>query len=346
MTAARETLPEYQAPSRAQNASGHLRTVGFELEIGNLGLETTLEVVQSSVGGRIRSSSATQGTVEQTRWGTFTIEFDSRPLKERRYLRPLERVGVEPESPAAQAIEESVLRVASGLVPIEVVTPPIPWNELAELDALWVGLRAAGAEDTRDSILHAFGLHLNPEAPDLDVATVRDHLRAYLLLEAWLVEAIDVDLSRRIAPYIRPFPPAYRRIVLDPEYEPTWEVFVAHYVEHNPTRNRPLDLVPLIVHATGKDLSVAVKEWALVKPRPTFHYRLPNCEIHQPGWTPALDWNRWVLVERLAQSRELLHELGADYVATLDDLLATPSSWVAHLEQRFDLASAGQPHPR
>jgi hypothetical protein len=340
MTAAIDSLPRYDAPPRERNASGEVRGVGLELEIGNLSIETTLAIVQSSLGGEIRAQTPAQGAVERTPWGTFRVEFDSKPLKERKYLRPFEAIGVEPESATAQVIEESVLRVASEIVPIEIVTPPIPWDQLQRLDPLWEALRGAGVEDTRDSLLYAFGLHLNPESPDLTVTTVLNHLRGFLLLEPWLVEAIDVDLSRKIAPYIRPFPPAFRQIVLDPGYEPDWETFVAHYVEHNPTRNRPLDLVPLIVHATGKDLSVAVKEWALVKPRPTFHYRLPNCEIHQPGWTPAIDWNRWLHVERLAASPDLLRELGADYTEGRGDLLVEPKNWVAHVATRFDLIGA------
>jgi Putative amidoligase enzyme len=343
MALSSDSLPRYAAPPRERNASGDTRRVGLELEIGNLGLDATLAVVQSSLGGEIRARTPTQGAVERTPWGTFGVEFDSKPLKERRYLRPLERMGVEPGSAAAQAIEESLLRVASELVPIEIVTPAIPWNELQQLDPLWAALRAAGVEDTRDSFLYAFGLHLNPESPDLTVATVLDHLRAYLLLEPWLAEAIDVDLTRKIAPYIRQFPAAYRQIVLDPDYAPDWEVFVAHYVEHNPTRNRPLDLVPLIVHATGKDLSVAVKEWALVKPRPTYHYRLPNCEIHQRGWTPAIDWNRWVHVERLVASPDLLRSLCADYTDATDALLVEPRNWLAHVATRFELAEPVRP---
>jgi hypothetical protein len=38
-----------------------------------------------------------------------------------------------------------------------------------------------------------------------------------------------------------------------------------------------------------------------VRPRPTFHYRLPNCLVDDPSWSFALEWNRWVEVERLAE---------------------------------------------
>jgi hypothetical protein len=333
-------MQRYGAPPRPQNAHGGPRGVGLELEIGGLSLETTLAVVQSAVGGIAVQESATQARVEHTPWGTFHVEFDSRSLKERTYLRPLERVGVvEPGSPAAQAVEDRVLRVASELVPVEVVTPPIPWTRLHELDGLWAGLRAAGAEDTHQSVLYAFGLHLNPEAPDSEVTSLCDLLRAYLLLEPWLTQAIEVDLSRRITPYIRPFPAAYRQIVLAHDYAPDWPAFVADYVAYNPTRNRTLDLLPLIVHATWFDLADDVKDWHLIKPRPAYHYRLPNSEISTPGWTPAIDWNRWVLVERLAASPELLRELCAEYLAAGSGVGA--KRWVSHLDARLQLPLGG-----
>jgi Putative amidoligase enzyme len=68
-------------------------------------------------------------------------------------------------------------------------------------------------------------------------------------------------------------------------YAPPPQLF-EHYLEHNPTRNRPLDLLPLFVHLHGPGLLKRVEDAPLVKPRPTFHYRLPNCELTNPGWTP------------------------------------------------------------
>lgn len=341
MSADHSRLP-YAAPPHPSNARGELRAVGIELELGGSSLETVLGAVQRSLGGTIVQHSATDGEVEGTKVGPIRVEFDSRPLKERKYLRALEHVGVEPNSTAANALEDTVLRVASELVPVEVVTPPVPWNRLHELDPMWHALRDAGAEDTRSSLLYAFGLHLNPETPDSSVATVLAHLRAFMLLDAWLAEAIDVDLARRVAPYIRPFPPVYRQLVLAPDYAPDWPAFTTDFVHHNPTRNRPLDLVPLIVHATGFDLSAEIKEWVLVKPRPAFHYRLPNSEISMPGWTPAIDWNRWVEVERLAATPELLRDLCAEY---LDSALlaAEPNAkrWLAHLDERLRLPRLG-----
>jgi hypothetical protein len=338
-----ESLHPYEAPVRPRNTKGEPRCVGLELEIGHLPLETVLELVQRSMGGRIEQVNSALGKVKDTPLGSFGVELDSRTLKERAYLRPLEMVGIEPESAVSQLIETSVVRVSREIVPIEVVTPPVPWNRLYELDPLWRNLRAAGAEDTHASVLYAFGLHLNPELPDFEAETITGYVQAFLLLEPWLVAATHVDLSRRIAPYIRPFPTAYRQRVLTPDYAPDLETLIEDYLEHNPTRNRPLDLMPLFVHVTHADYSSRVEDWALVKPRPTFHYRLPNSEIQRPGWSPAVDWNRWTAVERLASTPESRRALISDWARMAKDADAPPAqAWLAHLEVRLGLPAVAE----
>jgi hypothetical protein len=342
MTPAESVQLDYEAPPRPNDAQGKPRCVGLELEIANLPLAQTLELVRGVVGGQVVQESATEGRVEDTRFGKFKVELDSVPLKERAYLKPLAALGVEPDSAVAQAVEQSVLEVAREIVPLEIVTPPIPWSRLSELDPLWSALRAAGAEDTRSSLLYAFGLHLNPVMPASDVDTLLSILRAFLLLEDWIVEDEDVDITRRIAPYIRPFPEAYRRMVLDPTYAPDFAAFVSDYVEHNPTRNRPLDMLPLFAHLGAPDLSERVSDWSLVGARPTFHYRLPNCDLAQPGWTPAADWNRWVMIERLASQRDLLYELSTSYLSTLDlPLRMQRGGWTDHVRTRLDRLGGG-----
>ncbi|MET0343898.1 MAG: amidoligase family protein [Polyangiales bacterium] len=330
----------YEAPPCLTNHRGDERHVGLELELGHLTIERTLEIVRDAVGGEIVSDSRTEGSVNETPFGKFKIELDSTPLKQRSYLRPLELLGVDADSPPAQVLEDSVLNVAREIVPIEVVTPPIPLSRLNDLDPLWEALRQAGAEDTHSSVFNAFGLHLNPEPPDLEVGTILDTVRAFLLLEDWIVQASDVDLSRIIAPYIRKFPESYRRKVLEPAYRPSWEEFVDDYLRESPTRNRPLDLLPLIRHIGAPNLAERVEEWELVQARPTFHYRLPNCELSKPGWTPAAEWNRWVLIERLAADRALLTELSRAYLATTDwPLRMQRGGWVEQLRARLPLDS-------
>jgi hypothetical protein len=202
-------------------------------------------------------------------------------------------------------------------------------------------LREAGVEDTRSSLLHAFGLHFNPEPPDFEVDTILDTLRSFLLLEDWIALASDIDLARIIAPYIRAFPESYRRKVLASAYRPTWEEFVDDYVKDNPTRNRPLDLMPLIAHIGAPGMAERVEDWHLVNARPTYHYRLPNSEVAQPGWTPAKDWNRWVQVERVAEDSALLRELSSAYLATSDlPLRMQRMGWAEAVRERLSLEGA------
>lgn len=332
-------LGSYAAPPRPHNRDGALRRVGLEIELANLSLEQALGIVQEQLGGRIEVESRTRGAVRDTPFGAFKVEFDSPTLTERTYLRPLERLGLDGDSATAQLVEEGVLQLAAELVPLEIVTPPVPWNQLHELDGLWQALRRAGAEDTYSSILYAFGLHLNPELPDTETSVLVAYTRAFLLLADWIMDASRIDLARRLAPFIRPFPEAYRREVLARDYAPDAVQFLEHYLEHNPTRNRPLDLLPLFVHLHGTGFLTRVENAPLVKPRPTFHYRLPNCELTNPGWTPAADWNRWVTVERLANDEALLQELSAAYLRTDDLPLRWQSgAWVEELRARLDLA--------
>ena len=49
--------------------------------------------------------------------------------------------------------------------------------------------------------------------------------------------------------------------------------------------------------------------------RPTFHYRLPDARVSDPGWSIAPDWNRWVAVERLAADRATLDMVCRTYLA-------------------------------
>jgi hypothetical protein len=330
----------YEAPPRAYNAAGRIRHVGLELEIGHIGVDESTQVIIEVLGGTVKSESPARAEIEGTAFGTFVVEVDSTPIRDRRYIEHFRKLGLDTEGPTAQALEESIVRLARGIVPVEIVTGPIPWNQLAALEPLWAALRIAGAHDTHASPLYAFGFHINPELPDLEVSTVVDYLRSYLMLEGWLKERTDVDLSRRLAPFVDSFPEGYRRKVIEPGYLPNWDSFVDDYVSANPTRNRSIDLLPLIAHACSVDLGDAVENWSKVKPRPTFHYRLPNSEVGLPGWTPAMDWNRWVMVERLAEDRSLCRQLAVDYTRT--ESLSEPKSWTEHVRSRFSAIAAGE----
>ncbi|AMD01463.1 MULTISPECIES: amidoligase family protein [Halomonas] len=311
-----------QSPPTPLSYQGRPRRVGVEIEFAGLPPLGTAELVHSLFGGEISVVSPHRFKVEETRWGTFVIELDTQyahpdakllqevPRKESEWERQRRQMRVELHNRTRQLIGD----VVTGLVPTEVVCPPVPWDELTELDALFMALYSHGAKGTDASLLYGFGLHLNPEVASLDVAYILKQLRAYLLMAEWLRQEIDIDITREVLPHANPFPKPYALKVLAPDYAPDLDGLIADYIAFNPTRNRELDLYPLFAFLRP-DYPHELFHDTLVKARPTFHYRLPNAQLSQLGWGAVVEWNRWVEVERLAADDEALTKRSADYIS-------------------------------
>ncbi|WP_445156969.1 amidoligase family protein [Halomonas sp. E14] len=310
-----------QTPPEPLNPQGNPRRVGVEIEFAGLPPVQTAELVRRLFGGTLCPLSPHRFRVEATRWGDFIIELDTQyahpdarvmakvPRRDTEWERHRHQMRLDLHNKTRELIGD----VVTGLVPTEIVCPPVPWHELGELDALLAALQAHGAKGTDASLLYGFGLHLNPEVADHRVEAILAQFRAFLLSAAWLRKEINVDITREVLPHANPFPRPYVLKVLDAGYAPDLDGLIADYIECNPTRNRELDLYPLFAHLRP-DYPNELFHNSLVKPRPTFHYRLPNAQLSQPGWGAVVEWNRWVEVERLAANRKLLAERAAAFV--------------------------------
>ena len=307
------------APPQPRTTNGHLRRVGVEIEFAAIAPDRAAELVSHHFGGVIERISAHRLQVIETHWGKFTIELDAQ------YAHPDARI-VEKNHPYSEDDDWHQLRLnfhnrtreligdtVSAVVPTEIVCPPIPWLSLNELDVLFDALRLQGARDTHDSLFYSFGLHLNPEVANTDTANLLAQLRAYMLLAEWLREEIDIDITREVLPHTNPFPKEYACQVLATDYQPDIDTLIGDYLVANPTRNRELDMFPLFAYLRP-DYPSALLSDKLVKPRPTFHYRLPNTQLSQPDWSAVTEWNRWVEVERLAADGRRLAERSAAYI--------------------------------
>ena len=212
---------------------------------------------------------------------------------------------------------------------------PIPLQDLDKLDILIDTLNRLGAEGTQESLIYAFGLHINPSIPDNSSATLRRYIQAFLLLYTWIIDSSEIDVTRRfLTKYIDPFPQDYMELTLDNSYSPDGTALVEDYLTHNPTRNRALDMLPILFELDADRVLAGINEdeRKLVKGRPAFHYRLPDCKINEAGWSAAAAWNRWVYVETLAADAELLQELieaWRDSSASFS--IAPRSSWAIQL---------------
>jgi len=313
----------YKPPSITRNHQGNLRQVGFELEFTGLDLDQTARVVATVLGGtRIRESAAAC-VVKVPELGEFTVELDWDFLKKQAARR-------EPD-PAGDWVD-LLSQAAAWLVPMEVVCPPIAVSDLHRLDPLVTALRRAGARGTKDSMIAAYGVHINAEAPSLDAAVLFDYLRSFSLLQWWLVEAHEVDMARRISPYVDLYSETYLQGLFSWN-SPDLTRIITDYLDHNASRNRALDLLPLLACVDPGMVESAVAD-PKIKARPAFHYRLPNCQIDRPDWSLARPWNLWWVVEELAQRPDDLTLLGDRFLSLHRPLIGVNrSEWTAWMDQ-------------
>lgn len=283
-------------------------------------------MVASCFGGIVETESEFRMQVVDTRLGDFTVELDSQ------YAHAENTESDELADQFGRWLAQAVGTLSEPFVPIEIVSPPIEIPDLPGMDEIVDGLRALRAKDTKANIIYGFGLQLNPEAPSLEPDSICAHLQAYTLLQEWLRRQIDVDPTRRLLPYANPYPDAYGDLILAPDYAPSQEQLIADYLDHNPTRNRELDMLPLFRQLDAELLEATV-DTSLVKPRPTYHYRLPDCRLSDSDWGVSTEWNRWVAVERLADNPDARARLAAERSAdrgksSLERLRDAIGSWI------------------
>lgn len=329
-------MQQFVVPPRMKTRDGQPRRVGFELEFAGVELESAAVCVSESVKGTLEKQSEAVYLVSSETLGEFRIELDWSYVKDTAEDRALQR-GVSAQD---DPVMKWVTRLAGKIVPVEVVCPPIDIDQLAALDEMVIRLRDAGALGTEQSLLYAFGLHLNPELPDMTAAVISRYLQSFVLAEEWLVSQHRVDFSRRVTPYIDIYPVPYGLLVMHYDDDVDLDQLVSDYLIHNPTRNRALDMLPLFLEVRP-DLVIATLEDPRINARPTFHYRLPNCEIEQPQWSLSHSWNLWCVVEHLATEDDIRNDLIGRWREQQADLLNFKDNpWHRNLDKIYrDLLS-------
>jgi hypothetical protein len=303
------TVPMLQPPL-LDTEDGRPRMIGVEVEFSGLTCEESADLVRDLFGGRIRCIDPYRFEVVETCFGSFTVELDTHYAHPPEDDRPADGSDWEEIRRAVRdGLSSAIGAVSSLWLPVEIVSPPMRITDLPELDRLVPALRKHGALGTRDGLVYAFATQLNPEVPSLRHESVLLHLKAFLLLADALRAEVDMDLLRRALPFADPFPASYVRKVVDPRYWPDLQRFLNDYLDASPTRNRELDLLPLLAHLAPDAVRDKVAD-VLVKARPTFHYRLPDTRLCDPSWSLIVEWNRWAEVEHLAADRATLDRLG------------------------------------
>lgn len=298
-------LPDH---GRAASAA---RRVGVEIEFAGLSVHETAVLIAGHWGGELAEQNPREVHVTGGRLGKVRVELDI-ALK-------------------AQWAEDLAAQVLRDLVPVEVITDPLSQADLPQVERMAQVLHAAGAMGTRAKLAYGFGVHFNPELPDDDGAALVATARAYALCEDWLRGAEPLDPARRVLPFVDPWPRALVAALAGAE---GWGVrdLARACVAHAPSRHHGLDLLPALQHLCPAELS-QVPESHLKGGRPTFHYRLPETRLDEPGWSIAYEWNRWCLIEHIAADPDLLRALANGWTDHESPLSRLRGNWAAAVEE-------------
>ncbi|NBD29580.1 MAG: hypothetical protein GVY31_06020 [Alphaproteobacteria bacterium] len=296
------------------------RRAGIEIEFGGLTEAQAARIARDLLGGEIDQTDDHDLRLSGSALGDLKIYLDT-ALRDR-IDGPLAEIGLD---------------LSRAVVPVEIVTPPLDFDQLPDVDRLCAALRAAGAIGTRDGILLGFGLHLNPEIPGETVDDLLPTLTAYALLEDRLRFDGGMDVSRRLLPFSDPFPRAFVDALAAAEGWRMTDLFDAH-LSHNPTRNRGLDVLPILAELDSGRVERALDGLGAVSARPAWHYRLPDCRIDEADWSVSQEWNRWALVELVAADGKILDGLKAAWRDHRAALTTLRPDWRAEVDDRLNRA--------
>lgn len=280
-----------------------MRTVGVEIEFTGTSARRAATVL-AEAGGKLEEEDPHAFHIRNSPLGDLRVELDVRHV----HFRRASRVAFAP--PRGWAVRLGNL--LSPIVPRELITPPVPMDRLSAVDELADLLRRSGASGCGANTFGSLGLHFNVDPPDLEPETIVSIVKAFLILEPGLRRAGHAGNPLRKVWQPPRFAAPYVRKVLDPDYWPDMDTFTRDFLGASPSRNRSLDLLPLLSHFDDVRVRARLPKEKIGR-RPVFHYRLPQACLGQPDWSIAPEWNRWVAVERLASDAEALLRLCADF---------------------------------
>lgn len=307
-------MTEIRLPPIKNNKQGQPRKVGFELEYVGIPLLETARLIADIFPGEIVEETRSSVRLAGTTYGDFTIMLDM-AMMQKLSASVAEESRLNPDNKTLKSLAEQLLGpLVSNWVPNEIVTPPLPLEALAEVDKLSAMLRENGGKGTRASPLYAFGLHINAEIPDIPLERLRDYIAAFVLMQERLQNEGRMDFTRQVSQFAKLFPEEYAEYILRADYRPDFPTLIDDYIRFNPTRNRALDMLPAFMKFEEARVKAKVAD-VLVRPRPTFHYRLPNCDLDNPEWSVIDEWNLWVKVEELAEDPDRLAAMSLAFLA-------------------------------
>jgi len=316
-----------------KNHNKEERKVGIELEYAGIGINESVQVIKNLFGGQEESESNIVCKVRDTKLGDFKIELDAIPLQ--KIAKEAQKKLEKDDSKSIKHLSEALNKAGEAIVPFEIVAPPIPISKLDELEKLCDKIKKYGAKGTSEHFYYAFGMHINPEVCSTEPDYITRHIQSFLMLYPLLIEQHNIDLTRRITSFVDPFPNSYLELVLNRDYKPDIEKLIKDYHHHNPTRNRALDMTPLFAFLDKKLVRKLYGKKEKINKRPTFHYRLPDCDLGAKDWSIKDQWKIWLEVERVANDTNCLNSLLKKRAKYNESLIKLESQWLKIIKQEL-----------
>lgn len=305
-----QTKPTFPALPMERTADGKDRLCGIEIEFAGPTEVETGDLIAKEFGGTVSDGGDHSVTVSDTRFGDIGVELDI-SLRKRDDL-PFLKEGLD---------------AVRGLIPVEVVTPPLSRAQLEDFNTICTSLRRIGAMGSRSGVLLGFGVHVNPEVVAPDHRFTLDTITAYALLEPWLRDKEQVDTTRRVMPFIGAWPQGLISDLANTEYNSLADL-MRMAAGHITSRNLSLDLLPLFKHAEPDLFAECFDIDDKTAARPTFHFRLPDSRIDEPDWSLLQPWQLWRQVELVAANDTLLAALRAAWKTHDSAWFERTSVWV------------------
>lgn len=299
--------------------------IGLELEFAGLDEAETAKTIAAATGGEARQKDALTWTCTTDLFGQIEVYLDTQ------YKDKVAELG------GARAL--NVLRT---VVPVEVVTEPFDLVHLPEFEAVTRALRDGGAKGSGDGLFFGFGLHLNIEVPEVSAAHIAPRLAAFALLEDLLRARDPIDISRRVLPFVAPYPDTLVNALAENVPQTVGDL-TDLYLTHAPSRDHGLDLLPVLAEHDGPRVRDAAEGYAKIKSRPAFHFRLPDCRIDEESWSVLHAWEQWALVDGLARDGDALDAIRGARRAWLTENRLTRPPWFRRAQdvlRSFDLEGA------
>jgi len=308
------------------NKKNKPRHLGIEIEYSNLSLERSAKIVSQLFGGDLKKVTKYELLLKDTKYGDFKFELDAQLLQKMQSDNLFDKLS-KIIGNVSHDIDDIVDKTSKRFVPFEIAAPPIPIENIHDADIMVEQLRLNGALGTTHTLYYAFGVHFNIEPPSQDIEDVLKLFKSFLLIQKWIEIQSEVDIARKISPYINDFPKEYIKKIIDLDYKPTQEEFLDDYIKDNPTRNRILDMLPQLAFWDEKKVRGYLPN-EKINPRPTYHYRLPNSKVNLFRWNLSQEFQLWVIVELLANNEEIFEKMSKEFLIQLDSPLFNKNEWI------------------